>query len=195
MHYLPDTEDEDAAAERPWPDGFKEVIRRELPPALRKELSATSLRNIYQAGYSNDYNDIDLFVEKTVGLAVIGAEGGADSGFDAIYQAFLDEKPLPETRPYARYLWPHVYSETLKKKIHQAIVEDYRQDEDFLYAYKAGYAQRYPCFDQFIDDAAGLMVSETEKGTDDMLAQVYRAFLAMRTLPPARRRPRRLKQY
>ena len=128
-------------------------------------------------------------------MAVIGAEKGADNGFDAIYQAFLDEKPLPEARPYARYLWPGFFPEMLKQRIHQAIAEDYRQDEEFLYAYKVGYAQRYPGFERFIDEVARLMVFATENGVDDMLAQIYRAFWAMRPLPPARRNPRRLKQY
>jgi hypothetical protein len=134
-------------------------------------------------------------VESVINMAVIGAENGADKGFDAVYQAFLDEKPLPEARPYARYLWPHFFSGTLKQRIHQAIADDYRQDEEFQYAYEAGYAQRYPGFERFIDEVARLMVFATENGVDDMLSQIYKAFLAMRQLSPARRNPRRLKQY
>jgi hypothetical protein len=195
MHFLPDTDDEDAAAERPWPDNFKKVIRNELPAAFHTAIDEASFKYIYQRSYSSDYRDLDHFVERVINMAVIGAENGADRGFDAVYQAFLDEKPLPEARPYARFLWPHFFSETLKQRIHRAIADDYRQDEEFQYAYEAGYAHRYNGFEEFIDEVARVMLIATENGVDDMLSQIYRAFLAMRPLPPARRNPKRLKQY
>jgi len=195
MHYLPDTEDEDAAAERYWPDSFKEVIRRELRPAINGKLNERSLGRIYQRQYSQNYAHLDQFVSRILDMAVIGAENGADNGFESLHRSFMDEEPLPEHRPYARYLWPHVFSREMKTKIHQAIMEDYRQDDGFQYAYQAGYTRTYRSFDKFIETGASLVVSATENGLDDMLGRIYKAFMAKLPLPPARRNPKRLKQW
>jgi hypothetical protein len=195
MHFLPDTEDDDGTSERYWPDDFKDLIRKMLPPELCKELNETSLLTIYERQYVQDYQDIRHFVDRITETAVIGAENGADEGFESIYKAFLDETPLPFARPYARYLWPDVFSRTMAEAIHRAVVEDYIQDDGFLYAYRVGYSERYDGFDRFIDEAARLVVHAVKNGLDDMLGRVYRAFLSKRPLPPARRNPRRLKQW
>jgi hypothetical protein len=195
MHFLPDDEDEDGISERYWPDDFKDLIRRMLPPELRKELNETNLLAIYERQYSQDYPDIHHFVDRIIESAVIGAENGADEGFESIYNAFLDEAPLPFARPYARYLSPDVFSRTMAEAIHRAVVEDYLQDDGFIYAYRAGYSDRYENFDRFIDETAWLVVHAAKNGFDDMLGRIYRAFLSRRPLPPARRNPRRLKQY
>ena len=38
MHYLPDTEDEDSAAEKFWPEGYKQIIREEVPARVSAQL-------------------------------------------------------------------------------------------------------------------------------------------------------------
>jgi len=195
MHFLPDTEDADAAAERFWPDAFKQVIQRELRPKIGEYLNERSLEHIYQRQYQDLYTDSRQFVEKIIDMTMIGAVNGADRGFESIYQAFLAEASLPAPRPYARYLWPHVFSGDIKTHIHQSIVLDYRPDDGFQHAYRVGYAKTYASYEEFICYAAGLVVEATEKGVDDMLGLIYRAFLARRPLPPARRNPKRLKQY
>lgn len=199
MHFLPNTLDEDAAGERYWPDGFKPVIREEVAKAIRGELNEQNLWQVYKEKFSHKYPkkypDLKTFIDQIVGLAVIGAENGADHGFEAIYRAFLNELPLPEAKPYARYLWPDIFSRELKEKIHQAIVKDYRSDKSFQYAYKVGYAKKIENFPEFINSIAWLIMAGIVNGVDDMLAEIYKSFLANRALPQGRRNPKRLKDW
>lgn len=195
MHFLPDTEDEDAAAERYWPDSFKQVVRNEVRRAIRAEFNESSLRHIYKQQHFDKYPELSQFVDRIADMAVVGAENGADDGFDAIYRAFLAESPLPEARQYARYFWPQIFSQKLKGEIHQAVATDYSQDEAFQHAYKVGYAKTYSNFEEFIDEVARLVVAAVVNGVDDMLARIYRSFIATQVLPPARRNPKRLKDW
>jgi hypothetical protein len=199
MHFLPDTLEEDAAGERYWPDGFKQVIREEIPRALYSNFNEQSLGQIYKGKFSakfrGKYPDLKSFIEQVIGLVVIGAENGADQGFDGVFKSFMKESALPEAKLYARHLWPYIFSGPFKEKIHQAIVKDYKGDKSLQYAYQVGYTAKYGSFPEFIDEIAWRIEAEIETGVDDVLAKIYRSFLAKRGLPQGRRRPKRLKEW
>jgi len=190
MHFLPDTEEADAVAERYWPDSFKQVIQKDVRQAIGINPLANGLRHLYR---NQDFPDREQFTARIADMMVVGAENGADEGFDGIYRAFLTESPLPEARRYARYLWPRLFSPRLRKGIHQAVVADYSRDDAFQHAYKAGYSGDYGSFEEFINEVAQLVVVGAMNGVDNTLAQIYRSLVNNRPLPPARRRPRRLK--
>jgi hypothetical protein len=195
MHYLPDTEEQDAAAECYWPDGFKEVIREEVGRAIRLKTKEKRLRHIYARQYQDKFADAGQFANRIAELLVIGAENGADNGFEVIFKAFLTESPLPEIARYAVYLRPHIFSQKIIDRIQNAVAFDYRNDETFTYAYKVGYQKEYSKFNEFIDRIASKITTSVINGTDDMLARIYTAFLNCQPLPPARRNPKRLKVY
>ena len=195
MHFLPDTDDEDAAAESYWPDSFKQVIQKEVSQAARAQLNERSLLYGYQQQNQKKYPELGQFIDRIVTMVVIGAENGADDGFNAIYRTFLTESPLPEINHYTHYFWPQIFSPKLRNRIHQAVVYDYGQDDAFEYAYKDGYAKDYSNFAEFIDEMAWLVVTAVMKGFDDMLGRIYRAFVSKQALPPARRNPKRLKSW
>jgi hypothetical protein len=195
MHFLPDTNEEDARGESYWPDGFKQVIREEVGQAIRAELNERTLLHVYTNKFSNKYPNLHAFIDRVVDLVVIGAENGADFGFEAIYKSFLYESPLPQAKQYASYFWPHIFSGERKEKIRKAIAEECSQDEGFQYAYQVGYAKKCENFAEFIEEISQLMVAGMENGVDDMLGQIYRSFLANRDLPLGRRNPKRLKDW
>lgn len=192
MHFLPDTEEADAVAERYWPDSFKQVIQKEVQQAIGIELNGGNLRHVYRQ-YYRDFCDLEQFTDRIADMVVVGAENGADEGFDGIYRAFLTESPLPEARHHARYLWPRVFSPKLRNRVHQAVIADYSRDDALQHAYKVGYTGDYGDFEEFISEAARLVVVGVMNGVDNMLAQIYDSFANKRPLPPARRRPKRLK--
>ena len=195
MHYLPDTSDEDAASERYWPDGFKQVIREEVGQAVRPELNEQTLGPIYTHKYFHRYPNLETFIDRIADLVVIGAENGADLGFEAIYKSFLNESPLPQAKPYSSYFWPHFLTTEHKEKIRKAVAAAYSQDEGFQYAFQDGYAQKYEHFAAFIKEISRLMVEGMVNGVDDMLGNIYRSFLADKDLPMGRRNPKRLKDW
>jgi hypothetical protein len=195
MHYLPDTEEQDAAAERYWPDGFKQVIRDEVGKAVKLKLKERKLRRVYEKRYQDGYVDAGQFANKIAETVIIGAENGADAGFEMIFKAFLTESSLPEIARYAVYLWPNIFSQKIMDKIQNAVAFDYRNDETLKYAYNVGYRKEYSKFDEFIDRIACKITTSVINGTDDMLARIYSAFLNCQPLPPARRNPKRLKVY
>ncbi|MDD5311832.1 MAG: hypothetical protein PHO26_02200 [Dehalococcoidia bacterium] len=195
MHYLPDTDDQDAIAERYWPDGFKGVIRNGLSRALSITLTPQNLRRIYQRHFSGSYPDVDAFAETVLNSTIIGAENGADRGFEAVYSAFLAETRLPCLYRYALHPWPDVMSASLQRKIQLAVVKDYSADDGFRYAYKDGYLRDYVNHADFIDAVADIIVVCTANGVDDTLERIYTAFIHGHPLPPMRRNPRRLKTW
>ena len=195
MHYLPDTEEQDSAAERYWSDDFKQIIREEVRQAVKLKLKEKRLRHIYEKRYQDKYADAGQFANRIVEIVIIGAENGADAGFEMIFKAFLTESPLPEIARYAVYLWPYIFHQKIIDRIQNAVVFDYRNDETFKYAYNVGYQKEYSTFDEFIDQIACKITTSVINGTDDMLARVYTAFLNCQPLPPARRNPKRLKIY
>lgn len=195
MHYLPDTDEQDAATERYWPDDFKQVIREKVGQAVKLKMKEKNLRHIYEKQYQDIYADAGQFANRIAEIVIIGAENGADDGFELIFKAFLTESPLPEIARYAVYLWPNIFNQKIIGRIQNAIAFDYRNDETFKYAYNVGYRKEYLRFDEFIDQIARTITTSVINGTDDMLARIYTAFLNCQPLPPARRNPKRLKVY
>ncbi|MBI2328150.1 MAG: hypothetical protein HYU85_00620 [Chloroflexi bacterium] len=195
MHYMPDTEDEDSAAETFWPEGYKQVIREDFLQLLAAHLKdGRKLRHIYRQQYAEKFADLYQFTNRIADMIVIGAENGADDAFDDIISAFLTESPLPEVPGYTRYFWPQILPEKVKKRFQQVIVDEYRQDNIYRYAHEVGYQDSYRNFDEFLNRVAWLVVTGATNGADDMLGAIYRSFLAPHSpLPPARRHPRRLK--
>ena len=196
MHFMPDTEDEDSAAETFWPEGYKQVTREDVRQLAGTRLGdGKLLKHIYQQQYSEKYSDLGQFSGKIADMVAIGAENGADDAFDDIISAFLTESPLPDERRYARYFRPQTFSQEIKKKLRQVIIDEYSQDNIYNHAYKVGYQHSYRNFDEFLSQVAQLVITGTMNGADDMLEAIYGAFLTSYPLPPARRHPRRLKTW
>jgi len=196
MHFMPDTEDEDSAAETFWPEGYKQVIRDVFRQLIGTRLDGgKKLRRIYQFRYSEKFSDLAQFANKIADMIAIGAENGADDAFDDIVSAFLTESPLPEVPIYARYFWPQLFPQDARKKLQQIIVAEYSQDDIYQYAYTVGYEGTYHSFDEYINWVAQLVITGAVNGADDMLEAIYRSFAPLYPLPPARRHPRRLKQW
>jgi hypothetical protein len=128
-------------------------------------------------------------------MVVIGAERGSDDAFDEMNAVFLSDSslPPPEARRRARYLWPGLFPDDLKKSVHQAIVEEYSQEQAYINAYEDQLAGRYRNPEGFMNEIAEFVVVGAENGIDDMLNEIYRSFLFCSPLPPARRHPKRLK--
>lgn len=196
MHFMPDTEDEDSAAETFWPEGYKQVIREDFRQLIGDHLNdGKPLRHVYQQRYSEKYNDLSQFTSKIVDMIAIGAENGADNTFDEIVSAFLTEFPLPTVSKYAHYFWPKVFTEKVKNKLRQIIIDEYGQDNVYQNAYKVGYEGKYRDFDDYIQRIAEIVVTGAINGADDMLEAIYQSYAPFYPLPPARRLPRRLKQW
>ncbi len=203
---MPDTEDADSAAETFWPEGYKQVIREDARQLIGAQLNdgKKRLRHIYQQRYSEKYTDLNQFAGKIADMIAIGTENGADDAFDDIIASFWTESPLPEVRRYARYLWPQSLPQKVKKRLQQVIVDEYSQDDVYTHAYKVGYGCNardnankgsYRTFDEFISQVALTVVTGAMNGADDMLEAIYRSFMTLYPLPPARRHPRRLKSW
>jgi len=195
MHFFPDTSEADAAAENFWAENFKQVIRDDFRQHIGAQLNGGKLRNIYRQRYSPEYSDLDEFVNRIADMVTVGAENGTDAAFDDIYTAFLTESPLPEVRKYAVHLLPEAFPGGMRRKIHQAVVDEYGQETVYRYAYKVGYQKSFNAFSRFIDKVAELVVNGAIMGADDALRKIYRSFIGLYPLPPARRNPRRLKTW
>ena len=196
MHFMPDTEDADSAAETFWPEGYKQIIRDDVRQLIGAQLNdGKKLRHVYQRQYLEKYTDLNQFVNRIADMIVIGAENGADDAFDDIITAFLTESPLPEALRYARYFWPQALPQRAKKRLEQVIIDEYGQDKVYNHAYKVGYQNSYRNFGEFISQVAQLVMTGAMNGADDMLEAIYRSFVTPYPLPPARRYPRRLKSW
>jgi hypothetical protein len=195
MHYMRDTGDQEALEERYWPDEFKQIIRKELKDALSREMPSQSLNRLYRRHYSKMYRDVRHFVDEIIYILVISAENGADDGFDIVYRAFLNEARLPEPRRYARSYMPQVMTEDIENRIRESVVESFRNDDDFIYAYHDGYTLDYSHNEDFLQAVAGLVAAGVAAGLDDKLGQLYRSFLIGRPPVTIRRNPKRLKVF
>jgi len=194
MHFMPDTEDADSAAEKFWPEGYKQVIRQDFRQAVAARFNAgKKLRHVYQQQYSEKFTDLDEFVSRIADMIAIGAENGADDAFDEMMDAFLVEDPLPEGRRYTFYFEPQSFSRNIKNNLAQIVIDEYSQDNVYQHAYESYYQTKLPSFDEFIVQVAQTAVTGAMNGADDMLEAIYRSLIASRPLPPARRYPRRLK--
>ena len=196
MHYMPDTEDEDSAAETFWPEGYKQVIREDVRQVIGAQLNDKKrFSHIYQRGYGEKYPDYGQFLNKIADMVTIGAENGADDSFDDIIDSFLAEAVLPAVRRHVRYFWPQALNPAVKKRLQRIIVDEYGQDDVYSFAYRIGYKNDYPSFNAYINQVAELVVTGAINGADDMLEAIYKSFATLNPLPPARRHPRRLKTW
>ena len=188
---MPDTEDADAAAERFWPEGYKDILWTELVPAFTDLMfEAEAFKTTYEQYYGEDFSTYEQFIDRLSEMVAIGAENGSDSIFDEVYAAFSHNTPLPGIRAYARHFWPESFSEKLKDRLHAKVLEEYKD----LHAYEHVYEDHYEgqlSFEDYINHIASLVVVGAQKGADDMVGSVYRAFLGPTHLPIARRRPKR----
>lgn len=196
MHYLPDTEDEDSAAEKFWPEGYKQVIREEVPARVSAQLlSEGSFQDVHAESYSKKYAEHSAFLSKIGDMVAVGAENGADDAFNDIMDSFLYEWPLPDTRMYASYLWPEPLTKESAARLRQIVIDEYRVDDIYTNAYDVGYADRYAGLDEYIDQVSEIVLVGTRNGANEALERAYRSFTIGAPLPPARRRPRRLKTW
>jgi hypothetical protein len=193
MHFMPEDE---GYEEKLWPDGYKAVIKEQLPAVISSALNEESiLQNVYEQQYSNQFPDLEQFIERITEMLVIGAEKGGDAAFDEIVTVFLYEDRLPEPRVYVRYLLLAQLPEAIQRDIIWQVIEDYRQDEVFLHAFQVGYWDLYEDFDKFLNESARLAAVGVINGIDDMMTAIYQAFARGGPLPPARRNPKRIKNW
>lgn len=194
MHFMPDTEDADSAAEKFWPEGYKQVIRQDFRQAVAARFNAgKKLWHVYQQQYSEKFSGLDEFVSRIANMMAIGAENGADDAFEEMMDAFLVEDPLPEGRSYARYFEPQSFSRNIKNNLAQIVIDEYSRDNVYQHAYESYYQTKLPSFGEFIVQVAQTIVTGAMNGADDVLEAIYRSLMDSHPLPPARRYPRRLK--
>jgi hypothetical protein len=194
MHFMPDTEDEDSAAETFWPEGYKQLIRDRVPVLVKEQLLKTRpFEGVYHQGYKEKFSDHAQFLEKIADMVAVGTENGADDAFDEIIDSFLKEAPLPPLRAYARNTEPAALSEDLKQVLRRSIIEEYSKDNIYVYAYGVGYTKTFSTFDAYINFIADLVVTGAMNGANDVLENIYRSFFKLSPILPARRHPRRLK--
>jgi len=196
MHFMPDTEDQDSAAETFWPEGYKLVVRENAPSfftsALLKE---NPFVTIYERDYQAAFPDYPMFLEKLADMLSIGLENGADNGFDEIIDSFLKEAPLPRLRPYAHYFPVALLGTEIKEKLSAIISTEYSRDNVYVYAYGVGYKKIFPNFDIYIARISELVVGAAQNAANDTLENIFRNFYLRAPLPPVRRHPRRLKMW
>ena len=131
-------------------------------------------------------------MERVADIVAIGAENGTDQAFDEIHAALRTGTRLPTPRMRARYLWPEPFDDHLAGELHRDIVAEYRGSHALHHLHE-DHSSEGLTFDGFVDRLADLVVAGGINGADDALAAVYRALLAGSPLPPARRRPRRIR--
>lgn len=192
MHDLPDTEDADAAAERYWPEGYKDIIREKIGPCTAGQiLEAGAFKSAYEENYSKKFDTYEEFVNRLAEMVTIGAEKGADKIFEEVYSSFRKDAPLPETRVRARYLWPEPFDRAIKDTVHQKLFEEYSGHHAYEHIHEDHYEEIMD-FESFINQVADLVLMGAINGADDTLEAIYKAFLTASPLPPARRKPRRI---
>lgn len=194
MHFVPDTEDEDSAAEEFWPEGFKQVIREDVPGAIIGQLTGgRRYRRLYQQVYGDRFTGYEQFLERIAEMVAIGAENGADDAFDDILDAFLEEDALPDPRVYTAYLWPEALAEITRGRVRQIVVNEYGEDDIFRFAYDVGYKNDFGSYRQYLERVGDVIVAGARNGANDALDGIYRSFMDRDRLLPLRRYPRRLK--
>ena len=196
MHYMPDTEDEDSAAETFWPEGYKQVIREDARQVISTKLQGHKrFSHIYQKLYSEKFSSYDQFLNKIADMVVISAENGADDAFDEIMDAFMEEDALPDMRKYTSYFKPEVISKAVRENLRQVIIKEYSEDDVYKFAYMAGYRNDYGGFEKFLNQVAELVILGAMNAADNMLEHIYSSFINLNPLVTARRHPRRLKTW
>ena len=193
MHFMPEDE---GYQEKLWPDDYKSVIKTRLRDVIAsKSRSDVTLKNAYERQYADRFPDLDRFIERITEMLVIGAEKGGDEVFDDIVTAFLYEFPLPEQRINTCYLLSWEIPEEVKRELTRLVIDAYRQDEVFIHAFQVGYRNLYENFEQFLNHTAKLVIVGLINGMDNMLTAIYKAFATSSPLLPARRNPKRIKNW
>ncbi len=196
MHFMPDTEDQDSAAETFWPEGYKLVIREISPPEIESKLvKEKPFVSVYELDYKSKYDDYNLFLKKLAEMAAIGLENGADNAFDDIIDSFLKEAPLPQIRTYAQYFTGAQLSIESRAKLHNIIVDEYSRDNIYVYAYGVGYKKILPSLEEYINQVAELVITGAQNAANDTIENIYRNLYLRSPLSPMRRHPRRLKMW
>jgi len=196
MHFMPDTEDEDSAAETFWPEGYKQVIREEVRRAIATQLASKKrFRRVYRQGYSGWFSSYEEFLDRIADMVAIGAENGADDAFDDVVDALMEEEALPELRRYTGYLWPNALPRDVREDLHCVIVDEYTQDDVYRFAYSVGYKNDFSTLEGYIDRVAELVENGARNGANDALEGIYCSFMGLHRLMPVRRYPRRLKMW
>ncbi|MBW1710699.1 MAG: hypothetical protein JRG97_13770 [Deltaproteobacteria bacterium] len=193
MHDIPDTEEADAAAERYWPEGYKEVIRAHAGQAFEARIhEAGAFKAYYEKLYADKYDDFEQFIKRLAEMVAIGAENGADAIFEEIYASFRNHASLPDPRVPARYYWPEPFTEELKGEIRRNIFKEYSRHHAYEHIHEDHYAGILD-FESFVKQVASLVVIGAVNGADEALGRIYLSFLNAAPLPPARRRPKRIR--
>lgn len=193
MHDVLDTDDVDADAERFWPEEFKKTIREGIAPRIGERLrEGESFKSAYEALYTRRFSTYDTFVDRLAEMVVIGVENGVDDALGEAHATFSEGAPLPHARPYARHFWPEPVDASLRDELAKAAFEEFRESHEYEHVYE-DYFEQTMSLDDFAEGLAGLVVSGAVNGADNMLGNLYRAFMDSAPLPPARRYPRRLR--
>ena len=194
MHFIPDTEDEDSAAEVFWPEGFKQVIRDDVPGSIVGQLAVERrYRRLYRQVYVDRFASYQQFLERLAEMVAIGAENGADDAFDEILDSFLEEEALPDPLVYAAYLWPEALGGDTRDRVRQIVVNEYGEDDIFRFAYDVGYKNDFGSYREYLERVGDVVVAGARNGANDALDGIYRSFMDRDRLLPQRRYPRRLK--
>ena len=91
MHYIPDTEDEDSAAESFWPEGYKQVIREDVRQFIGAQLkNKKQFSHVYQKQYHERFSSHGEFLDKIADMVAIGA---VESPF-ALAGTFMGLEPM-----------------------------------------------------------------------------------------------------
>ena len=193
MHDLPDTEDQDAAAERYWPEGYKVVLGERLTATYKERfLAVEAFKKVYEDRFAKRFSTYEDFVDRLVEMAAIGAEKGADSAFEEIYASFRQDAPLPRSRAYARYLFPGPLDEKSREAVHHKLFDEYSGHHAYEHLHEDHY-QGVLEFEDFINRVAELVIDGAQCGADDALSRIYQAFMTGRSLPQIRRRSRMIR--
>ena len=191
---MPDTEDEDSAAETFWPEGYKSIIREDVRLVVAEQLyERNNFRRVYQKGYSDRFTSYEQFLDKVADMVAAGAANGADDAFDEIMDVFMEEDALPEPCHYTNYFWPDPLPQEVAERLRKVIVDEYREEKIYRYAYNVGYINDFSEFDKYLNHIATLVLTGVRKGSSDTLEKIYRSFIHLDQILPVRRYPRRLK--
>lgn len=193
MHDLPDTDDADASAEKFWPEGYKNVLRTDLKQGfVDLVITSGAFRSFYDSSYQDRFASYKSFVDRLAEMVVIGSENGVDRILGEVYDAFRNNSPFPDKRYYAKYFWPEVFNEELRKVLASKAFDEFDNHHAYVHIYEDHYESNLS-FDEFISQIADLVVMGAVNGADEALGQIYGAFLDRAPIPTARRRPRALR--
>ena len=196
MHFMPDTEDEDSAAETFWPEGYKQIIREDVRRAIAEQLNGRKqFHRVYRKGYTKRFTGYEQFLGRVADMVTIGAENGADDAFNEIVDAFLEEDALPEMRRYTSYLWPDPLPREVGERLRRVIVDEYDEDDVYRFTYKVGYKNDFSSYSEYMDYIAELVMTGVMNGANDTLERIYRSLVNYNRLLPVRRYPRRLRMW